>query len=118
MEFSTYVVALLLAMPDAPPMSPEQEAQLQDAHMAHLAHLHDSGELLVAGPVLGPPDRQVRGLSVFGCSEQRARELGDGDPAIQAGLYRHEYHIWAVPHGVISFGYGHLPRSMDEVRAP
>jgi hypothetical protein len=37
-------------------MTGEAEAALQDAHMDHLAGLHERGELLAAGPVADPED--------------------------------------------------------------
>ena len=62
MEFDRYTVSMLMLRADAPAFSEQEEAALQDAHMAHLADLHEAGHLLAAGPVLGPPDRERRGF--------------------------------------------------------
>ena len=55
MEFDRFSIALLVLRPDRPRLDKEAEAELQDAHMAHLAD-HEAGYLLAAGPLLGGPD--------------------------------------------------------------
>ena len=49
MKIDTYTIALLLLRPDALAMPEETQSALQDAHMDHLASLHEHGELLAAG---------------------------------------------------------------------
>jgi len=56
-EFDRYTVTLLILRPDAPQLAEAAADALQDAHMAHLSDLHDAGDLLAAGPLLGPADR-------------------------------------------------------------
>src|SRR4030081_2873265 len=56
MQFDRFTVALLMLRPDAPELDDAAATELQDAHMAHLADLHDAGYLVAAGPLLGPPD--------------------------------------------------------------
>jgi uncharacterized protein len=48
MEFDEFTIALLVSGP-----TPNSDA-LQDAHLAHLASLHDAGSLLAAGPLRDP----------------------------------------------------------------
>lgn len=45
MEFDKLTIALLLSGPTL------NTDAIQDAHLAHLASLHDAGELLAAGPL-------------------------------------------------------------------
>ena len=116
MKFDTYTIALLLLREDAPQLSEAEEAALQDAHMAHLAELHDAGHLLAAGPVLGAPDRELRGFSILNVEPERALELKSADPAVRAGRFRVQAFAWALPAGLMSFTPGHLPRSASEVR--
>ncbi len=61
MEFDRFSIALLVLCPDRPRLDKEAEAELQDAHMAHLADLHEAGYLLAAGPLLGGSDEAFRG---------------------------------------------------------
>jgi hypothetical protein len=44
-------------------MTEAQELALQDAHLDHLARLHEAGQLLAAGPVGG--DSPYVGLSIL-----------------------------------------------------
>jgi uncharacterized protein YciI len=113
MEFDTYSIALLVRRADAPKLGGAEIDALQDAHMAHLAELHEAGHLLAAGPVRG--DR-LRGLSILRVDVDRARELKEADPAVQAGLYTIEVLPWLVPAGAMTFSPAHFPRSMEEAR--
>jgi hypothetical protein len=54
MDFDRLTVTLLERRSDAPEFSPEQEAALQDAHMAHLADLHQAGAPAGRGSAAGP----------------------------------------------------------------
>lgn len=116
MEFDRYTISLLLLRPDAPRLTEAEEAALQDAHMAHLADLHAAGHLLAAGPVLGPPDRELRGFSILTVDPERALELKKQDPAVQAGRYRVEAYPWVLPAGLVRFSPGRLPRSMADAK--
>ena len=62
MQFDSFTIALLLLRPEAPKLDEEVAAALQDAHMAHLAELHEAGHLLAAGPL---SDEKFRGLSIL-----------------------------------------------------
>jgi uncharacterized protein YciI len=118
MEFDSYTIALLLQRSDAPALSAEDEAALQDAHMSHLADLHRAGYLLAAGPVLGHPNRELRGFSILRVDPDRARELKEQDPAVRAGRYRVEIYTWMLPAGLMTFSPGRLPSSMAEATSP
>ena len=117
MQFDRYTISLLLLRPDAPSLTDQQAAELQDAHLSHLADLHDAGHLLAAGPVLGAADRELRGFSILRVDPERARELKEQDPAVRAGKYRIEVYPWVLPGGLISFSAGRLPRSVAEAQA-
>jgi uncharacterized protein YciI len=117
MKFDRYTISLLMLRPDAPAFSEQEEAELQDAHMSHLAQLHQAGQLLAAGPVLGAPERELRGFSILNVDPERARKLKEEDPAVRAGKYRIEVYPWLLPAGLIAFSAGHLPRSVAEAQA-
>ncbi|MDQ6857212.1 MAG: YciI family protein [Candidatus Dormibacteraeota bacterium] len=114
MRFDQFTIALLILRDDAPQLDDPAEAALQDAHLAHLADLHDSGHLLAAGPLVGGPDSRYRGLSILNVDPERARALKEEDPAVRAGRYSVVVAPWMVPGGAISFGPAHLPRSQVE----
>jgi uncharacterized protein YciI len=112
MEFDHLTVALLVLGPDAPKLDEEAAAALQDAHMSHLADLHEAGHLLAAGPL---SDEKFRGLSILLADVEEARRLKESDPAVQAGRFSVEVMPWTVPAGAMSFTPTRFPRSVAEV---
>ena len=112
MEFDDFTVVLLVLREDAPDLDEEAANALQDAHMAHLADLHDAGHLLAAGPLA---DEKFRGLSILAVDSERARELKEQDPAVQAGRFSVKVIPWTVPRGAMTFSRTHFPRSLAEV---
>ena len=115
MKFDKFTVALLIVREDAPKLSEREENALQDAHMTYLAKLHEEGHILAAGPILGPKDREIRGLSIYKGSPDEVRTLADQDPGVREGRYRHELLDWVVPEGTLSISRARFPRSMAEV---
>ncbi|HEV3267230.1 MAG TPA: YciI family protein [Acidimicrobiales bacterium] len=112
MDFDRFSVVLLTLRDDAPEMNEVETAALQDAHMAHLADLHEAGHLLAAGPLI---DGHFRGLSILNVSPEVALELKEADPAVRAGKYDVKVLPWLVPGGAVHFTPTHFPRSMAEV---
>lgn len=115
MDFDRFTIGLLILRADAPKLSEEEENRLQDAHMAHLAKLHDEGLLLAAGPLLGSADRDMRGLEIYRGSLDEVKKVADQDPAVRAGRLMHPFLPWMVPGGAVSFAHTQFPRSMAEV---
>ena len=112
-ELDRYTIALLILRPDAPQLDEEAAARLQDAHMAHLADLHDAGYLVAAGPLL---DEEFRGLSILNVDAEQTRRLKEADPAVKAGRFSVQIIPWLVPKGAIRFSAVPFPRSVAEVR--
>ena len=111
LEFDRYTIALLILRPDAPELDDEAAAALQDAHLAHLADLHEAGHLLAAGPL---SDEKFRGLSIMNVDPERARELKEQDPAVQIGRFSVKVIPWMLPAGAMSFSPTRFPRSVVE----
>jgi uncharacterized protein len=114
MKFDKFTIVLLVLRPDAPKLNELEATALQDAHLAHLAKLHDAGYLLAAGPLLGSGDHELRGLSIFRTDPKKTRTLSEQDPAVRAGRFSSKITPWMVPSGVIDFKHGHLPSSSAE----
>jgi uncharacterized protein len=114
MRFDRFSIALLILRPDAPQLDAEEEAALQDAHMAYLADLHEAGHLLAAGPLLG--DETFRGMTILNVEPDRARVLKERDPAVRAGRYSIKVFPWLVPAGAMAFSRSRFPRSMAEAK--
>lgn len=113
MDFDRFTIALLVLRDDAPELTPEDEDALQDAHMSHLADLHQAGHLLAAGPLLDRSS-QFRGLSILNVGVEEAQALKQSDPAVRAGKYAVITLPWMVPAGALSFSPARFPRSMTE----
>jgi uncharacterized protein len=111
MQFDHLTVSLLILRPDAPELDEEAAAALQDAHLAHLADLHEAGHLLAAGPL---SDEKFRGLSILSVEPDRARELKEQDPAVRIGRFSVKVIPWMVPAGAMSFSPARFPRSIAE----
>jgi uncharacterized protein YciI len=108
---------VLLVTPDNPPdLSDDEADRLQDAHLAHLADLHERGVLLAAGPVgdLAEPRRHYRGLSILRCEVEEALRLKGEDPAVRAGVFELVAMPWMLPAGAVHFTPTTFPRSTDD----
>jgi hypothetical protein len=69
-------------------MSPA-EAEVMERHVAYWQDLLQRDVALVFGPVLDPEDPW--GLGVLDLDDERfAREIGEGDPAVQSGTCTYE----------------------------
>jgi uncharacterized protein len=113
MDFDRYTITLLVLREDGPKFTRDEEDVLQDAHLAHLADLHEAGYLLAAGPLFdgGSP---LRGLAILNVGVEDARALKERDPAVRAGKYRVIALPWMVPCRAISFAPAQFPRSVAE----
>jgi len=106
-QLERYTITLLVLRPDAPRLDEQAAAALQDAHMSHLADLHEAGQLLAAGPLF---DDQLRGLNIM-----RASTVAEQDPAVRIGRLSVKSIPWMVPAGAMRFSPTHFPRSLAEV---
>ena len=84
-DFDSFTLLLLTRPPDAPDLGEQEQATLQDGHLAHLAKLHDAGVLLAAGPVAVGPDEPLRGIGLFNVGPDEAAALMAEDPSVRAG---------------------------------
>jgi uncharacterized protein YciI len=110
-QFDSFTIVLLILRPDAPQLDDAAAVALQDAHLAHLADLHEAGHLPAAGPL---SDEEFRGLCIMSVGPERARELADQDPAVRAGRFSVEVIPWMVPGGAVAFSRTRFPRSSAE----
>jgi hypothetical protein len=116
LEFEHYTVALLVTNPDEPAWAEGEREALQDAHLAHLADLHEAGYLLAVGP-LADPDGELRGLLVLSVGAEHAHTLVEHDPAVAAGAFLLRVLPWSIPAGGVRWQPTRLPRSLADLVA-
>ena len=92
-EMTTYYVGFLYRGPKWTPEHTPEIEKLQQAHLANIQKMGESGKLLLAGPFTD--NGELRGLFVFRVSTlEEAKSLAETDPAVQAGRLRIELHPW------------------------
>ncbi|HYB63081.1 MAG TPA: YciI family protein [Thermoplasmata archaeon] len=98
-----YVLGLLHRPSGLPSLSDGEAARLQEAHLAQLRRLRESGELIASGPL--EEETALRGILIFRTSSvARARELMRDDPAVSSGRLRLELYTWFAPAGLSTPG--------------
>ena len=117
MDFDQHTLVLLVRPADAPELSDQEAAALQDAHLAFRADLREQGLLIAGGPLLDQDDERLRGISVMSVDPATARELSSADPAVRAGRLAVQVMTWMVPAGNVQFEDVPAPRSMAEAAA-
>lgn len=113
MALDSFTLLLLVTRGDAPPQTDAERAATQDAHLSHLADLHETGHLVAAGPVQDPGGR-LRGIGIFACDAERAAALMEDDPAVVAGWFSLELLPWFAPAGTVELSAAPFPRSAVE----
>jgi len=118
MKFDAWTVVLLCRVPNAPALTEDASATLQDAHLMFLAARHDEGKLLIAGPAQGTSRADVAGICVYALATDQARAIAQEDPMVRAGQLRVEVLSWVSPADAIRPGPGRFPRSIRDVEGP
>ena len=93
-----FQLILLRRSENAPDFDAETAEQIQRDHVAFYGALRQAGHVVTNGPVLDQPDKALRGIAIFATeSVDRARELANADPAVQAGRLEVEAMTWLCP---------------------
>ena len=114
MQFDRHTLVLLVLRPDAPELTDEEAAELQDRHLAFRADLRDRGHLLAGGPLVDQDDERLRSVAIMNCDPETARRLSSEDPAVRAGRLEPVVTTWMVPAGNVDFQKVSAPRSLAE----
>ena len=99
MKVDAYAAVFLRRPVDAPALPQAELDALQQAHLGYLAGLIEKGLVLVNGPLEGPADENLRGLSIYRTSIEEARRLASEDPSVKAGRLVVEVFTWLMPAG-------------------
>ncbi len=114
MQFDRHTVVMLVLRPDAPELTDDEAAELQDRHLAFRAELRDRGVIVAGGPFVDQDDERLRSVSIMACDAETARRVSERDPAVQAGRLAVEVMTWMVPAGNVRFEKVSAPRSLAE----
>jgi uncharacterized protein len=111
-----FTVVFLLTGAGGAPQTDAERAATQDAHLLHLADLHEEGVLIAAGP-LHDAEWGTRGIAVLTCDAERAEALFSDDPAVKAGWFTVKTVPWLAPRGAVALTEAPFPRSAAEAAA-
>lgn len=114
MEFDQFSLVLLVTGPKDGEIDEQRRNEIQDAHLNHLATLHEAGNLIGAGPLIGGAVTGFRGASIFKVGPDEARALCEQDPAVQAGVFEARILPWLVPAGAVRYSRTTFPHSSAE----
>ncbi|GAA3114672.1 uncharacterized protein YciI [Kribbella aluminosa] len=114
MRFDQHTVVLLTLDPDAPVMTENETAALQNAHLSYTADMIAQGHVMAAGPIVGTAAARMRGISVWSVDADTAGRLCAQDPAVRAGRLTPQILTWMVPAGQLGFGSVPVPRTTAE----
>ena len=103
-QLEAHTIVLLRRPADAPDLPEEELDRLQEGHLANLDALRDRGLLVVAGPFTDQEDESLRGLCLFRCSLDEAREEMRDDPSVRAGRLRADVFTWLTAPGTLDLG--------------
>lgn len=85
----TWLIRLIPPRPHFDQDATPAEQALMEQHLAYWKDLNEKGVCLFGGPVLDP--RGVYGILVVrAATEDEARALGNGDPAVKGGVFKIE----------------------------
>jgi uncharacterized protein len=90
-----YYFKLIPPRPTFPQDITEKEAALMKEHGAYFQQHFDAGKLLLYGPVMAPEG--AFGVAILEVSDEaEAKQFGEDDPSVRAGLNRWEIYPMRV----------------------
>jgi uncharacterized protein len=114
MEFDQFSLVLLVTGPKDDEIGEQRRNEIQDAHLNHLATLHEAGKLIAAGPLVGGVETGYRGASILNVGADEARAICEEDEAVQAGVFEVKVLPWLVPAGAVRYSRTTFPHSSAE----
>ena len=107
-ELRVYHLSILRSAPGAAKIAPAEREKLFLEHLEYRRVLYEAGDLLMYGPIDGPPDREVRGISIFRGDKpiEEVRKLVEGDPYVKGGVMVADVFVWLSVVPKIDQGFG------------
>ncbi len=102
MDLEAFELVLLRRPATAPDYPDEELDRIQREHIAYHGELRAAGQVATNGPVDGPADPSLRGLTFYRTgSLEQSRQLAENDPAVRAGRLAVEIMTWYCPPGTM-----------------
>lgn len=103
MDLEAFELVLLRRPANAPDYPEAELDRIQREHLEYHARLRETGQVVTNGPVVEQPDPSLRGLAFYRTgSLEQARQVAEGDPAVQAGRLIAEVMTWYCPPGTMT----------------
>jgi uncharacterized protein len=103
MDLEAFELVLLRRPGSAPDLPDEELDRIQREHIAYHVQLRAAGQVATNGPVDGPADPSLRGLTFYRTgSLDQSRQLAENDPAVRAGRLTVEIMTWYCPPGTMT----------------
>ena len=103
MDLEAFELVLLRRPADARDYPEAELDRIQAEHLAYHTALREAGQVVTNGPVEGPADPALRGLTFYRTgSVERSRELAEADPAVQAGRLAVDIMTWYCAPGTMN----------------
>jgi uncharacterized protein len=101
-DLHAFQLILLRRPDDARDYDDDTIEQIQREHLAFYESMRQAGHVVTNGPVLDQPDEALRGIAIFATeSVDRAAELANTDPAVQAGRLEVQAMTWMCRPGTM-----------------
>jgi uncharacterized protein YciI len=102
MELESYELVMLRQPAEPAAYDEATLGRIQAEHLAFHDRLREEGLVVTNGPLLGPPDPKLRGLTFYRVgSLDEARRLAEQDPAVRAGRLVVDVVQWLCPAGTM-----------------
>lgn len=103
MSLESFELVMLRRPPNPAEYDEETLDRIQAEHLEFHAGLREQGLVVTNGPLIGPPDPLLRGLTFYRVgSVEEARRIAEQDPSVKAGRLVVDVMQWLCPAGTMS----------------
>ena len=113
-QYDQFSVVLLERSLTAPKLDAKTSRSIRDEHLNRIAQLHESGQLLAAGPTVTGSDETLEAFGILTVDRHRAEQIFWQDPLVKAGIWKFKIVSWTVPKGAINYAHVSFPKSLQE----
>lgn len=102
MSLESFELVMLRRPPNPAEYDEETLDRIQAEHLQFHTELRERGVVVTNGPLIGPPDPMLRGLTFYRVgSVEEARRIAEQDPSVKAGRLVVDVMRWLCPAGTM-----------------